>query len=935
MEPINHFDYDSLTYDYSVSSIGNFYVIASQTHLFYANKSSKLDMKKKEIPEDIKTLLWACPVPEINAIFIVGNSNKIKLISFAKDKMLRTIKTFKLKAHKNMHFVKIERIRRIPSKNFFMASADNTSIAKIDYVMDDIKYLKQHVDYVHDLAISPKNLYLSTSTTGLLILSDWTNGHLLHMFTTKLYLNSHIPLNVNLTVFMDFLPERQYFVLGQKKKEFFYFYDGVRRKIFRRFENEYGIWTIQHIPKTSFLVVGTSRRGSSLFFISIDIGVFKNEIDAKYVGLDGQFLMILDSQKKLAIWTFDERICHYSCETCSRPVSEAHCLSCTPGYKLKAKKGEKEGKCLRNCKGKFWSEDKKKCLGKCPSHSYQRLPGQCAECDPHCKTCKGPLDTECKSCTKGFLRALGNCTKKEEKCEAFLSLKDYSGKGCMKCFENCKTCTETGPFKCTACKPYLAFDFFTNTCFSNCYLREYYNYTTGICMRCPPKCISCKESNICSTCEVGKKFIKGRCFDSCPKRTYELPYNGTCHPCIDNACLRCPYDGKCNLCEDGYVLDTTIGNCVLNCTRIGMYLEGDSNCRKCPHGCHSCISEDQCTSCIRGYEAVPSGICEKSKRIFLRILLYVIGCLFSIFIVFLITVYYFNLKKKRGEMVEKKEKKLELRKRERRMLGIAIKGLMKTANDDGKKAINPFQALINKAMEDKAKREKNVGLKSEKKNDKKNESDEKKNINPFTNLLKGFSLKKKNVDFVNIFNLDKKINFEKNSEKGEEEPQITTERRNLQDDHNSRKSTPEKSKSSKKSKMSQILKNSEKLDSPSFPYQSIIIEPPKNPKGPLNIISSTDVPKENQTRFKKSSKEKFQNLEKMEESKILNRVTNMSEIKNFFESQNDDDEEEEEKFSMEDVGFDPGFEGGGELGFKKLILEQKSVIQKKGKVRFS
>jgi hypothetical protein len=28
-------------------------------------------------------------------------------------------------------------------------------------------------------------------------------------------------------------------------------------------------------------------------------------------------------------------------------------------------------------------------------------------------------------------------------------------------------------------------------------------------MRCPPKCIICQDSDICQTCDIGKKLIKG------------------------------------------------------------------------------------------------------------------------------------------------------------------------------------------------------------------------------------------------------------------------------------------------------------------------------------------------------------------------------------------------------------------------------------------
>jgi hypothetical protein len=128
---------------------------------------------------------------------------------------------------------------------------------------------------------------------------------------------------------------------------------------------------------------------------------------------------------------------------------------------------------------------------------------------------------------------------------------------------------------------------------------------------------------------------------------------------------------------------------------------------------------------------------------------------------FLGIVYYFGLKKKKLRLEENKVKKLELRKKEMKMLGKAImKGLIQSAKkvdvkrtsisgnkaSDGK-PLNPFVKLIQDAMKKKKEREE-AGEKQtpeKPKNQEKQEKEENTNtqVNPFKELLKNFKLKKK------------------------------------------------------------------------------------------------------------------------------------------------------------------------------------------------
>lgn len=68
--------------------------------------------------------------------------------------------------------------------------------------------------------------------------------------------------------------------------------------------------------------------------------------------------------------------CHASCITCSASNSDTACLSCPTFARLAS------GKCV--CRDKFYME----------TSPYTH----CAECHISCKTCDGPLSTNCKTC---------------------------------------------------------------------------------------------------------------------------------------------------------------------------------------------------------------------------------------------------------------------------------------------------------------------------------------------------------------------------------------------------------------------------------------------------------------------------------------------------------------------------------------------------------
>ena len=702
MQPLKYYDFPGIDFYYLVTKIESYYVIAAQDNLYYERTNKSFTMQKYKIPSEIGKLHSSVAIPEINSMLIAGASNQIMMLNFNSSAGgINAKRTFKLKHNKNLHFVRIEAIERIPDKNYVMASADNSSIAKIDWATGNITYIPQHIDYVHSMAISRDNLYLTTSTTGLICLSDYTSGSSKYFFTTKGYLKTTIATRINITVFVDFMPEKQYFGLSSSRSHFIFMFDATYQRIFNRLESNQKVRCLASVPGTSYIAVGSMHHGNTLSFISVDSSMefYTDEVNAMIVAFeDNHKMLILDSQRKLVVWTIDARLCHFSCLGCKAPMDNLHCLNCVPGY-IK----NKEGRCIKKCPldQKFIITNQTCSSAKnCPDHFYEKIPALCFPCSASCGGCKGSSDTECTSCRHSVLRALGKCT--HEKCKKFSSNYDLANNRCLKCFDNCENCEDNGPFNCTSCKPGHIMDYLDKTCRQPCYLREYYNYTLGLCMRCPPKCIQCNESSTCELCEIGRKVIGGKCLDSCPSQTFEEPFNGTCSPCIDSNCLQCPYDGKCSMCKEDFILDLQFGVCSQNCTRQGVYLTESKICAQCPKGCRVCEEGKKCEVCYRGFKIGADKVCYErgdSSHIFMFC---ASAILIGLVALILLYGYCMSLKRKRNEKQKLQRETRVLREKEKRSLAKAMMKMVISQKVDtklrrrvsrGNTVMNPFAAL--------------------------------------------------------------------------------------------------------------------------------------------------------------------------------------------------------------------------------------------------
>lgn len=64
-----------------------------------------------------------------------------------------------------------------------------------------------------------------------------------------------------------------------------------------------------------------------------------------------------------------------------------------------------------------------KCVRECPDGFYNNDDSQeCEECHSDCRTCSGPEDSDCESCSEGLTLDNGACVSEQDVCPAQMYL---------------------------------------------------------------------------------------------------------------------------------------------------------------------------------------------------------------------------------------------------------------------------------------------------------------------------------------------------------------------------------------------------------------------------------------------------------------------------------------------------------------------------------
>ncbi|KAL4486099.1 hypothetical protein ABPG72_012152, partial [Tetrahymena utriculariae] len=250
---------------------------------------------------------------------------------------------------------------------------------------------------------------------------------------------------------------------------------------------------------------------------------------------------------------------------------------------------------------------------------------QCKNCDQSCKTCSGPNNNNCLSCTSFLFndqcydfqppqtycdaqKLCHQCSQGCNSCEDTKTCIDCianfflnSDNTCQKCYLNCLTCNGKNPNQCVTCQNYLILKS-DNSCGCNSgYFIDISNKNSIECNKCDSTCLECQGSqpNQCLSCNqisANKYFYKNQCYDNQPQGAYCDPSSNICNDCSQN-CIECSGFGQnlCTNCKIGYYLYN--GQCY-DQQPLSTYCDSKNVCHSCHQNCTSCEgSSNYCLSC--------------------------------------------------------------------------------------------------------------------------------------------------------------------------------------------------------------------------------------------------------------------------------------------------------------------------------------------------
>ena len=284
-----------------------------------------------------------------------------------------------------------------------------------------------------------------------------------------------------------------------------------------------------------------------------------------------------------------------------------------------------------------------RCMLRCPAFHYADINRVCQPCASTCKSCSGPLITQCTSCESNPCATRGGCPDtlfplldtgrtggETGRCVSRCAPGFYAGKDglCAKCDAACRECS--GPRR-SQCKDPTGGAFLHTDCAPGAWRRGkscvlacpigHYRLSDGECAACenydceqcaaddPTKCLSCKAPPWIRPVLWGD----GTCHDSCENPNEYVTSTGECAPC-DDSCATCngPGPQACSSCDLGGEASLMLnGRCV---GKGGVCPSGlaDENgiCLPCHPSCSSCDAPGDagaCTSCSLPGQYLPAG----------------------------------------------------------------------------------------------------------------------------------------------------------------------------------------------------------------------------------------------------------------------------------------------------------------------------------------
>ncbi|KAF8321785.1 growth factor receptor domain-containing protein [Clavulina sp. PMI_390] len=261
--------------------------------------------------------------------------------------------------------------------------------------------------------------------------------------------------------------------------------------------------------------------------------------------------------------------------------------------------------------------------------------GTCTQCSSLCKTCTGPLSTDCIICAAGQSSLNNQCVSIDSNgvCSPASStntsmIANNAKNLCDTCPLGCTACgisgfsvvSTIGQAECTKCLPGLVLS--GGRCVSACPSGSFVdpNGDGFTCTACDASCGTCAGSSThCLTCtQSGFSASNGTCVSSCPSSSFAS--GGACVPCHSD-CLTCNGSGfnQCISCSSSRpVLSASSGGrCLLTCGKSQFYDSssgGTGACTNCDSSCSTCAGSgsSNCLTCPTG-RVLRNGVCVDAK----------------------------------------------------------------------------------------------------------------------------------------------------------------------------------------------------------------------------------------------------------------------------------------------------------------------------------
>ncbi|KAF8602810.1 hypothetical protein BDV93DRAFT_545182, partial [Ceratobasidium sp. AG-I] len=261
--------------------------------------------------------------------------------------------------------------------------------------------------------------------------------------------------------------------------------------------------------------------------------------------------------------------------------------------------------------------------------------GACIGCSPLCKTCTGPLSTQCVACGAGqFMGPGGRCVAVDGGgvCQGTKLVANNAKGICDACPSTCTSCSISSfsvvstpsQITCQACLPGLVLTP-QGKCASRCPAGTFVSPSDGFtCTSCDGSCAECTgEATFCTACASGGAF-GGKCVGNCPSGTV-LSQSTTANSTSGaNTCLTChadcascsgPSNTQCTTCPPSRPLKSPTGTCLpaSSCGAQSFFDTASSACVKCDASCSSCLGAGLglCSACSEG-SLLRSGKCVPS-----------------------------------------------------------------------------------------------------------------------------------------------------------------------------------------------------------------------------------------------------------------------------------------------------------------------------------